>query len=156
MTPECQSMIERAIDKLGACGRRYRAALDDRRMRSMSAALDVLHGYQPGEGGWWLDRMMAAAPLRMILSSVPFGSAFPVVLLHRQTTITSRTEMGGMWLHEDRPEWEQKMLEAFRQHACQLPRRLLLGEFQGLGRREPKPRAHRLPGPRLPGLEIEP
>ncbi len=156
MSPECQAMIERAIDAMGAAGRRYRAALDDCHLRSLSAALDVLHGYQPGEGGWWLDRMMATAPLRMILSAIRIGWSFPVVMLHRQTTTHRRTEMGGMWIFEDRPEWQEKMVVAFEYHACELPRRMLLGEFQGLDRREPRPRVRRDPGPRLPGLEVEP
>lgn len=99
MNPECQAMIERAIDQAAGSCRQWRAAFESRHLRSLSAALDVAHGYQPGEGGWWLDRMTRLEPLRMVLSTHAELYLVPLVLVHRQV-LDTRAVMHGLWLKE--------------------------------------------------------
>lgn len=155
MTPECEQMIVAAIVAASGHSRRWLAAMEHRHMLSLSLALDVAYGYAPGEGGWWLDRSIAATPLRIFVHD-PLGAqgftmygALPLVTVHRQVTV-GRTEVRGLYLEVAREERKDKLVEAFSENARALPRRLLLGEWERLGRAAPTPRVRRSPGPRLP------
>lgn len=155
MNAQCEQMIVAAIVVVSGHSRRWLAAMEHRHMLSLSLALDVAHGYAPGEGGWWLDRSIAATPLRIFVRD-PFApqgftlfGALPLVTVHRQIA-AGRTEVRGMYLEVAREERKYKLSQAFRDHARELPRRLLLGEFERLGRPAPTPRVRRSPGPRLP------
>ncbi len=133
MTPECAAAIDDGLrdllwnDSAAASWRRRRwgALLTEEHRASISRSLDVTYGYPPGVGGWWIDRAMAVAPLKMgVATMLPLGK-IPLVFIHRMRFAPS-TIATVLFLDPDHPA----MLEAFLGYADRLPHGVLITEYR--------------------------